>query len=129
MATPNAPAGWYSDPGGSPLQRWWNGKTWTDSTRPYPPHNSDSSSLKLSQTVGPPVLKRSFGTVYRETWVRTGAVMGVLTTIAIAGGGYDFTSDLDTFAFLIDGAFAFIIGFLTWGSLINLIVAAVRFLK
>ena len=30
--------GWYRDPSGSPLERWWNGAAWSEATRPaYPP--------------------------------------------------------------------------------------------
>lgn len=67
----------------------------------------------------------SFGTTYRETWSKTGVVMGALTAVAVIAG-YDSASSYGGIAFLIDGAFAFAIGFLTWGSLINLIVAAIR---
>ena len=34
--SPTSPPGWYPDPGGQPVQRWWNGATWTDSTYPLP---------------------------------------------------------------------------------------------
>lgn len=27
------PAGWYPDPGGQPVQRWWDGTTWTEHTQ------------------------------------------------------------------------------------------------
>jgi len=27
------PAGWYSDPGGQPIQRWWDGTAWTNNTQ------------------------------------------------------------------------------------------------
>jgi hypothetical protein len=30
-----APFGWYPDPAGSPMLRWWNGTNWTDRTE-YP---------------------------------------------------------------------------------------------
>ena len=28
------PAGWYADPDGQPIQRYWDGRAWTDHTRP-----------------------------------------------------------------------------------------------
>jgi hypothetical protein len=30
------PAGWYTDPGGLPQQRWWDGLTWTENVQPEP---------------------------------------------------------------------------------------------
>ena len=33
---PGSPPGWYPDPGGQPLQRWWNGTMWTGATRSLP---------------------------------------------------------------------------------------------
>ncbi|MBM4580945.1 DUF2510 domain-containing protein [Rhodococcus hoagii] len=35
---PNVPAGWYSDPSGQPIQRYWNGAAWTNDTAPLPPN-------------------------------------------------------------------------------------------
>jgi len=29
--------GWYPDPSGQPLQRYWDGQDWTSQVRPYPP--------------------------------------------------------------------------------------------
>lgn len=31
---PSMPAGWYPDPAGGGLQRWWNGVGWSDQTQP-----------------------------------------------------------------------------------------------
>ena len=31
------PAGWYSDPAGSPNRRWWDGQAWTQHTEQLPP--------------------------------------------------------------------------------------------
>jgi len=31
-----AVAGWYPDPAGGPLSRWWDGRQWTDATQPVP---------------------------------------------------------------------------------------------
>ncbi|MCU1508242.1 MAG: hypothetical protein QOI02_398 [Actinomycetota bacterium] len=30
VETELAPSGWYPDPAGTPMLRWWNGRTWTD---------------------------------------------------------------------------------------------------
>jgi len=35
----NVPAGWYPDPAGSPLQRWWDGSHWSETTQPAPAAN------------------------------------------------------------------------------------------
>lgn len=32
-----APPGWYSDPGGQPVWRWWSGSAWTEFTAPISP--------------------------------------------------------------------------------------------
>jgi Zn-dependent protease with chaperone function len=36
MVTGQPPAGWYPDPNGRPFERFWDGRTWTTSTRPVP---------------------------------------------------------------------------------------------
>jgi hypothetical protein len=30
VSVPTAPFGWYPDPAGSPMLRWWDGSRWTD---------------------------------------------------------------------------------------------------
>lgn len=32
-AEPGAPAAWYPDPAGTPQERWWDGRSWTDHLR------------------------------------------------------------------------------------------------
>ncbi len=32
--SPAAAPGWHAAPDGAPYQRWWDGTTWTDHTRP-----------------------------------------------------------------------------------------------
>lgn len=36
-----APAGWYPDPNGHPLRRYWDGHQWTEQTSPAPPPTVD----------------------------------------------------------------------------------------
>ncbi len=36
MTTPQTPAGWYADPGGSGDQRYWDGRSWTEHRAPAP---------------------------------------------------------------------------------------------
>jgi hypothetical protein len=37
VVAPLVPAGWYADPDGRPVQRYWDGNAWTDQTVPIPP--------------------------------------------------------------------------------------------
>ncbi|WP_244975549.1 DUF2510 domain-containing protein [Mycobacterium kubicae] len=34
LAAPSTPPGWYPDPSGQPVQRYWDGGTWTHWTHP-----------------------------------------------------------------------------------------------
>lgn len=38
--TPSAPGGWYTDPGGSGRQRYWDGTKWTDAYREHPAYGA-----------------------------------------------------------------------------------------
>jgi hypothetical protein len=44
----SAPAGWYGDPAGTGLDRWWDGVTWTEHTQPGAP-------VAPPQVTAPPV--------------------------------------------------------------------------
>ena len=39
------PPGWYRDPAGAPLVRWWTGHDWTENTAPFVPPTSDRPTL------------------------------------------------------------------------------------
>lgn len=55
MASTLAP-GWFPDPGGYPVLRWWDGRQWTDHTSPLTGHNTSQVPPEYSQTEskGPP---------------------------------------------------------------------------
>ncbi|MEV0226555.1 DUF2510 domain-containing protein [Streptomyces sp. NPDC050704] len=78
--TQATPPGWYPDPGqtsdGPATQRWWDGRTWTDQTRP-----ADSASAAW----GPPVFPPGAGSYPGDPGVRPGGPRrGVRTAIAVA---------------------------------------------
>lgn len=55
--TERAPAGWYSDPWGSPLWRWWDGHSWT----PYLwPGAAVVSDLRTEEQKAAPYAKAAF---------------------------------------------------------------------
>lgn len=41
---PEVPPGWYPDPGGSPGRRWWDGRAWSQDTRPAQPPNTEEQA-------------------------------------------------------------------------------------
>lgn len=44
------PPGWYADPSGAPVRRWWNGQQWTDSVQ-QPPKRRSGRALKIIAVV------------------------------------------------------------------------------
>lgn len=42
---PNPPAGFYKDPTGLQMERWWDGSRWTERTRPSATGTSQAASL------------------------------------------------------------------------------------
>jgi hypothetical protein len=46
-------AGWYTDPGGQPVQRWWDGRAWSAQTRPFAPPVT-SPPPQMVRVVAPP---------------------------------------------------------------------------
>jgi len=96
--TQETPPGWYPDPGqtsdGPATERWWDGKAWTEQTRPE----------GSAPAWGPPVLAASGGAypAYPEhppTGTRRGLRTGIAVAVAIAvlagigGGVYALTKD------------------------------------
>ncbi|MGY1496195.1 DUF2510 domain-containing protein [Streptomyces sp. QTS52] len=95
--TQETPPGWYSDPGqtsdGPATERWWDGRTWTEQTRPE----------GSAPAWGPPVL--AAGGAYpaypdqSPTGTRRGLRTGIAVAVAIAvlagigGGVYALTKD------------------------------------
>jgi Protein of unknown function (DUF2510) len=54
VTTPQAPAGWYVDPSGSPGQRWWTGLEWSTETRPAPELAASGTAASNWSYVGTP---------------------------------------------------------------------------
>jgi hypothetical protein len=44
----NASAGWYADPDGAPLQRYWSGADWTSHTRPAADYGTGMPSAEAN---------------------------------------------------------------------------------
>lgn len=57
----NPPAGWYPDPYGQPMTRYWDGNMWTEQTGPVsaPPLSQTLASRVLVDELGNPVSSSS----------------------------------------------------------------------
>jgi hypothetical protein len=76
---PGSPPGWYPDPGGQPVQRWWSGTGWTGATQPFPqapvvpnaPHDGDGPAPLPDQPTRRPARgkdRRRIGRVRQFAW-------------------------------------------------------------
>lgn len=52
--TPSPPAGWYPDPYGKPVLRWWDGSRWSTQTQEAPPPVSKPPVAPTAGTETPP---------------------------------------------------------------------------
>ena len=67
------PAGWYADPQGMPVIRWWDGNTWTEHTQAPMPPQMPMPHPYLMQTGSP-------GGAYARSIL---TVIGILAVISI----------------------------------------------
>lgn len=92
------PPGWYPDPGqtsdGPAAERWWDGRAWTDRTRPVEPAASWGPPAQPSAVGAPPgdpyagVPYPGAGPAPRRGLARTGAaVAAAVVVLAGIGGG------------------------------------------
>lgn len=100
------PEGWYPDPNGQPLQRWWDGVQWTNATVPTPSApptapGSSSGSAKFGDQV-----KAGVGAgVAMATRVTVGVLLASVLLIGGCGvllAGVDTDEPVDTAA-LVQG--------------------------
>lgn len=84
----NVPAGWYPDPYGAPVHRWWDGTTWSQTTQPAP-----QAYAAAPQYAAPvPVVREAPGVnpITPQVWILAlTPLLGFITTgVRAAMGGY-----------------------------------------
>ncbi|MFF3482951.1 DUF2510 domain-containing protein [Streptomyces sp. NPDC002701] len=95
--TQATPPGWYPDPGqtsdGPATQRWWDGRTWTDQTRP-----ADSAAAwgPPAYAPGAPYAGPAPGGPRRGVRTAIAVAAAIAVLAGIGGGVYALTADDDT---------------------------------
>lgn len=115
---PFAPAGWYPDPSGEHVSRYWDGAAWTDHVSEAPPTHGPGSASASPSTPGTAVVKF---VALLVAVIFASSVVTVIVMAAIEPNGADYVSRA-----AFDAAYtraenlAQLVGFLT-------VVAAVAF--
>jgi hypothetical protein len=84
--------GWFPDPAGEPIQRYWDGTQWTKDTRPFPPPVKPESRIESGEVPSAaPIMsarlepdRGSRSSSGPAVWVAIAVLLG----IALLGGGY-----------------------------------------